>query len=229
MDAVGADQHVERNVRAVVEPHLDIVPPVGEAGEPVAQMNVLVRKSRRDHRQQIATVKRHMRRTVERLAQRVEWRLLECAPVLPAALMRGERAHAVAVEPRTQAKAAQDTHRVRADIDAAADLGQFCSLFINLRLEAGSAQRHGGSKAADTCADDANAKHNDDRLLPWALSYASWPSSEHGSAAFTITRPGSSVSPRSASPGLLLPIPAQRRSDGASACCISASTRLHRD
>jgi hypothetical protein len=53
-------------------------------------------------------------------------------------------------------------------------------------LEVGLAQRHGGSKAADTRADDTNAKHSDDRPLPQALLYAHWPSSEHGFAAVAI-------------------------------------------
>ena len=165
MDAIGADQHIDRDARAVVEPGLDSVAVLGEAGEPVAEMNVLARKSGRDHRQQIATMERQLRRAVELLAQRIERRRLKRAPVLPAALMRDERAHAVAVEPRAEAKAAQDAHRVRAHVDAAADLGQFRGLFIDVRVEAGLVQRHGGAEAADTSADDADAKHCDDRPL----------------------------------------------------------------
>src|SRR5438876_633116 len=84
MDAIGADQHVDRNVRAIVEAGLDDVSLVREAGEAVAEMNALAWKSGRNHRQQIATVDCHMWRTVELLAQWVERGLLKCAPVLPA-------------------------------------------------------------------------------------------------------------------------------------------------
>jgi hypothetical protein len=160
VNAIGAEQDVERSTRAVVEPDLDAVSPVGEAGKSVIQMNALVRKYRRDHRQQIATVKRHMWRTVELLAQWVERRLLKCAPVLPAALMREERAHAVAVEPRAEAKAVQDAHSVRAHVDAAANLGQFRGLFIEVHVEAGLPQCEGRAEAADSSADDPNTKHN---------------------------------------------------------------------
>ena len=49
---------------------------------------------------------RHVRRAVEFLAARVERRPLQCAAVLPAPLMRAERPHALAVEPRAKAEAA---------------------------------------------------------------------------------------------------------------------------
>jgi hypothetical protein len=78
--------------------------------------------------------------------------------------MREERAYAVAVESYVEAKAAQDTHRVRPHIDAAADLGQFRGLFIDVHVEAGLPQCDGSAEAANSSADNANAKHSSDRL-----------------------------------------------------------------
>ena len=80
-----------------------------------------------------------MRRSVEFLAQRVQRRLLQCPPVPPAALMGCERTHAVAIQSKTEAETAQDANCVGAHVDAAADLGQFGGLLINVNLEAGLA------------------------------------------------------------------------------------------
>ncbi|HEX4366621.1 MAG TPA: hypothetical protein VH023_07315 [Rhodopila sp.] len=118
-----------------------------------------VRQARGDHRQQIAPVDGDVGRPVELLAQRVERRLLQGAPVLPAALMRAQRAHAVAVEPGAEAQAAQDANRIRTHVDAAADLGQFRGLLEDLHRETGLAQRHGGAEAADPGADDTDSYH----------------------------------------------------------------------
>jgi hypothetical protein len=117
MDAVGADQHVDRDAHAIVEPGLHGVAAVGEAGEPVAEMNVLAGKSGRDHRQQVATVDRHVGRTVELLTQRVERCLLKCAPVLPAALVSLERTHAVAIERRSEVKPMQHAYHLWRHVD----------------------------------------------------------------------------------------------------------------
>ena len=63
------------------------------------------------------------------------------------------RAHALAVEPRGEAQPAQDAHRVRPHVDAAADLGQLGRLLVDIDLEAGLAQRQRGGEAADAAAD----------------------------------------------------------------------------
>ena len=46
MDAVGADQHIGRDARAVLEPGLDAVAAFGEPDEPVAEMHALGREAR---------------------------------------------------------------------------------------------------------------------------------------------------------------------------------------
>ena len=117
---------------------------------------MLGREARGDHRQQIGAVQGHVRRAVELLAQRIERRALQGAPVLPAPLMRADRAHPLAVEPFGEAEPLQDAHRVRAHIDAAADLGQLRRLLVDFDLETGPAQRQGGGQAADAGADHGN-------------------------------------------------------------------------
>ena len=47
MNAVGADQHIGLDVRAVVEPGLDSVAAIGEPDEPMAEMDPLGRETRR--------------------------------------------------------------------------------------------------------------------------------------------------------------------------------------
>src|ERR1041384_7095538 len=96
MNAVGADQDVGRNARAIVEPRLDMVTVVAERQETMAKMDVLGRKPRGDHVQQIGAVDCDMRRAVELFALRIERRVLQGAAVIPAALMRARGANALA-------------------------------------------------------------------------------------------------------------------------------------
>ena len=111
------------------------------------------REARRDDVEQVGAVEGHMRRAVELLAQRIERRTLQGAPVLPAPLVGDNRAHALAVEPCGEAQPAQDAHRIRAHVDAAADLGELGRLLVDVDLEPGSAQRQRGGEAADAAAD----------------------------------------------------------------------------
>ena len=103
-----------------------------------------------------ARCKRHMRRAVELFAQRVERRALQGAAVLPAPLVRADRAHPLAVEPFGEAEPAQDARRVRAHVDAAADFGQLGRLLVDIDRETGPAQRQGGGEPADAGADHGN-------------------------------------------------------------------------
>ena len=68
MYAVGAHQDVGGDPRVVVESDLDVVAAVGEPNQSVSQMNALRREGRRNNRQQIGPVDRHMRGAVEFLA-----------------------------------------------------------------------------------------------------------------------------------------------------------------
>ena len=141
---------------AVVEPGLDAVALVVKADEAVAEMDALGRKAGGDDRQQVGAVHRHVRRAVKLLAARIERRPLQGAAVLPAALVRADRPHALAVEPGAEAEPVQDPHRVRRHVDAAADLGQLRRLLVDIDLEPGLAQRHRGGEPADAAADDSD-------------------------------------------------------------------------
>ncbi len=158
VDAVGADQHIAGDPRAVVEPCLDFRALVGEADQPVAEMHPLGRKARGDHRQQIGAVNGDVRRAVKCFALRVERRLLQGAPVLPAALVGPERADALAVETRPEAEPPQHARRIRTHVDAAADLRQLGRLFVDLDREPGLVQRHGGAEAAKAAADNRDVE-----------------------------------------------------------------------
>ncbi len=127
-------------------------------------MHPLGRHAGGDRIQQIAAMQRHMRRAVKLFASWIERRLLQSLPIIPAALMASERAHADAIKRRTQAETKQNATSVRPHVDAATDLGQFRGLFVNLHLESGLAQRHRGAEAADPGADDGDARHD-----PWAF------------------------------------------------------------
>src|SRR5205823_1077360 len=117
MDAVGADQNVGRDPRAIVEPRFDMVASVGEADQAMAEMDALSRKSRRDDRQQIGAVNGNVRRAVKLFALWVERRTLQGAAIVPAPLMSAARTHAFVQQSLTQSKLQQDARRVRGHID----------------------------------------------------------------------------------------------------------------
>jgi hypothetical protein len=156
MDAVGADQHVGRDARAVLEPGLDAIAPVGEGDEPVAEVHALGGEARGDDGEQVRAVHGQVRRAVELLAERVEGGPLEGAAVLPAPLVGAGRAHGLAVEPLPEAEPVEDARRVRAHVDAAADLGQLRRLLVDVHGEAGPAEREGRGEAADPGAHDGD-------------------------------------------------------------------------
>src|SRR5439155_1332108 len=156
VDAVRADHQVDRDSAAVLEPGLDAVTLVGEADQAVAQMHALGRKGRRDDREQVGAVNGEMRSAVQLLAPRVQWRALERTAVLPAPLMRADRPDGVAVERLAEAEPVEDPHRVRSHVDAAADLGQYRRLLVDIDVEAGLTKHDGRRDAADPGADDGD-------------------------------------------------------------------------
>src|SRR5215472_2634530 len=119
-------------------------------------MNVFRRKTRRNHVEQVGPVNRDVWRPVKLLAQRIERRPLQRTPILPASLVRGERADALAVEPCSKSQSAQDAHRVRAHVDAATDLGKFGGLLVDIYGKTCLPQRQRGGETADATADNGD-------------------------------------------------------------------------
>jgi hypothetical protein len=158
MDAVGADQHVDRDVRTVVEPCLGAVALISKTDETVAEIDVVHRKGRGNDRQKVGAMNHHVRRAVQLFAQRIERRPLQGAPILPTPLVSAKGTDALPVEARAEAEPAQDARRVRRHVDAAAYLRQLGRLFVEVNFEAGLQQRCGGGKAADTAADHRNSE-----------------------------------------------------------------------
>src|SRR4029077_1265891 len=95
-----------------------------------------------------------MRRAVKLFALRVERGALQSAPVVPTTLMGAARAHALAQQSLGKTESEQNTRRVRAHVDAAADMGQHRHLLVDIDLEPGLAQRQRGGQAADAAAED---------------------------------------------------------------------------
>ena len=124
----------------------------------MAEMDPLGRKTRSDNGQQIGAVDRDVRGAVKLLAERVERRALQSAAILPTALVATDRAHSFAVEPFGEPEPAQDARRVRAHIDAAADLGELRRLLVEIHFEAGLTQPDGGAQPADAAANHGDIK-----------------------------------------------------------------------
>src|SRR5439155_2699091 len=68
-------------------------------------------------------------------------------------LMGEERAYALAIEPGSEAQPAQDARRIRAHVDAAADLGEFGRLLVDIDFEARLPQRQCRGEPTDAAAD----------------------------------------------------------------------------
>src|SRR6516162_5999032 len=119
-------------------------------------MNVFRRKTRRDHVEQVGPVNRDVRRPIKLFAQRIERRPLQRTPILPAPLVRGERADPFAVKPRSKPQSAQDAHRVRAHVDAATNLRELGGLLVDIYGETCLPQRQRGGETADATADNGD-------------------------------------------------------------------------
>ena len=94
VDAVGADEEVDLDRRAVLEARLDAVAVVGERGEPVADVQALGRERADERAQQVGAV--HL---VVREAEGLDDGIAQVGaqqrpPVVPAALVPGQRADA---------------------------------------------------------------------------------------------------------------------------------------
>src|SRR5579875_3367890 len=111
MDAVGADQDIGCDRGAVGEARLDMVAAVGQTDKTMAEMDAFGRQAGGDDGEQIGAMDRQMRRPVKLLAERVERRRLQRAPVVPPPLPQAERAYPFAIEPGGEAKPVEDAGR----------------------------------------------------------------------------------------------------------------------
>jgi hypothetical protein len=137
VDAVGADRDIGACPRAVLELHVDAVAAVCESGELVADMDALGRQRGAEHRQQIAAMRLVIGKAEfgeNGIAQR---RLQDGASVLPAPLMKRQRAHAELCQRIAEAEVMNDARGVRADLDAGADFAQRAGLLVDMNVKTG--------------------------------------------------------------------------------------------
>ena len=97
-----------------------------------------------------------------------ERRLGQRAAVVPAALMEERRAERHLGAFLAKPEPDQDARRVRADVDAGADLAEQARLLVDLHVEAGLQQADRGGEPADAAADDGDpdvlGRHHATRL-----------------------------------------------------------------
>src|SRR5215471_1595860 len=158
MDAVGADEDVRSDMRAVFETRLGAVAVIGKAEQSVAEMHAFHREGRGNDRQEVGAMNGHVRRAVELVAARIERRPLQGAAVPPAPLMGAERTHTLAVETWSEAEPAQDARCIRRHVDAAADLGQLGRLLVDIDFESGLTQPDSGGETVYAPADYSNTQ-----------------------------------------------------------------------
>jgi hypothetical protein len=80
----------------------------------------------------------------------------QCAAVVPSALPPGKGSDAHPGERVGQPEPVQDPGRVRADLDAGADLGELTGLLVDVNVEASLEQGERGGEAPDAAAGDAD-------------------------------------------------------------------------
>jgi hypothetical protein len=125
-----------------------------EAHEQVADVQALGRQRAGERGQQVGAV--HL---VVREAEGLDDGIAQVgaqqrAPVVPSALVPGQRADAHPGQVVGQPQAVQDARRVGADLDAGADLADGRSALVDVDVEAGLQERQRGCDPTDTAADD---------------------------------------------------------------------------
>jgi hypothetical protein len=141
VDAIGSDRDVSLDGRAALEDRLHAIAVVDQAHESVADVQALLRQRAEERGQQVGAVC-----LVVREAERVdhcvaERRAQQRPPVVPAALVEVQRAHAHPRELVGQADAMENPRRVGADLDAGADLAHGCGALVDVDVEAGVQER----------------------------------------------------------------------------------------
>jgi hypothetical protein len=93
-------------------------------------------------------------RDAKRLNDRVPERCpQQRTPVIPTALVEGDRTDAHSSKLLREAETMQDTRCVGAHLDARTDLAQHCRPLVNVDIKARSQQRQRGRQTADAAAD----------------------------------------------------------------------------
>jgi hypothetical protein len=94
LDPVRAHQHVDPGTRAVIEPGLDPVAVIGQAGEPVPQVHPLGGHRAGQRGQQIGTMHLVVRKAEGGLQTLAERAAQQSTAVIPPALVERQRLHA---------------------------------------------------------------------------------------------------------------------------------------
>jgi hypothetical protein len=154
VDPVGADQEVDLDRRAVLERRSDPVAVLGQAEEPMAGVQALGRERAGERAEQVGAVHLVVREAEGPDDGVAQVGAQQRAPVVPAALVPGERAHAHPRQVLGEAQAMQDPRGVGADLDPGADLADGRRALVDVHVEAGLQQRQRRRDPADAATDD---------------------------------------------------------------------------
>ena len=154
--AVGADQHVGFDRRAVLELRLDVVTAIDRLRAAMVEMQPLARQRLRQQLMHLAAMKHPERRAVALLGLVGEPRKRERAAVLPAPLVETVRPHRDGLQLSAEAELDQQPRCIRADHQAGTGLAELGRLLVDLDVEAGAHEIKRRDLAADTTADYRN-------------------------------------------------------------------------
>jgi hypothetical protein len=156
VDPISPNEDIERRHRSVLEPRLDTIAALSERDQSMSRMQPVRRQRARKRREQICPMHLVVRKA-KRVNRRVpERRPQQRAPVVPTALVKGDRTDAHTRKFLGEAEAMQDTRCVGAHLDACTDFAQLSRPFVDVHINAGPQQRERSRKATDAAADYAN-------------------------------------------------------------------------
>jgi hypothetical protein len=158
MNTIRADDDIRLRRAAVLEFERDAHARPIDVGEPLAQMELIARHGLDEDLVQIRAMHEQIRCAVPFLRRGAK-RQFEPhvaavpVPVPPVGGLEGATADAAG-----DSDSAQHAHSVRAHLNSGADAGECSGLLIDLHIEPAPVQGGGCGEAAQTCADDGNAR-----------------------------------------------------------------------
>ncbi len=158
MDAVGADEDIARDARAVGQARADAVSRFVEALDARAEAKSCLAEAAEQHVEQVGPVRVVVGRPELRLGGRAERGEVEPLAGVPGAVVTCLRIDAHPREGLAEPEPAKDAGRVGTQLDPGADLGERPGLLEDERIDAALAQHEGGGDAADAAANDQDSQ-----------------------------------------------------------------------
>ena len=154
VDAIGADQHVSRDLRAVGQRDSDAVRGLREFLDAGIEPETRIGDPAEQNVEQVGAVGVIVGRAELRLRARAERRVVEAVAIIPGAVVACFRIHTDARQRLAEPERAQDAGGVGTELDAGANLTECFGLLEELGVDAARAKRQQRGETTDASAGD---------------------------------------------------------------------------